>query len=65
MCLDQLNGLLVHDLQSIKRFERCRPHLYALDVNHPQQLSSFMRQPPQIIANIANWVNSDELRNTP
>lgn len=57
---DQLNGMLIHDIKTMKRVSRLKPHLYALDLNNPRSLSGFMSLPSPVVANIAAWVHADQ-----
>jgi hypothetical protein len=57
---DQLNGILIHDAKMAKRMERHRPHLYALNLNNPRSLSSYIELPGPVVANIAAWVHGND-----
>lgn len=56
---DALNLMLIHDYKTYTRMQRLAPHLYALDLNKPRQLSGFMALPAPVVANIANFVHRD------
>lgn len=57
---DEMNIWLIPDHTTYRKLSRLAPHLYALDMNRPRNISGYLKLPAPVVQTIGNWLDEGE-----